>query len=137
MSKQCINLRTEFPEYKIAYDPAGDDWRDTWMLLIPGRLGTIYPYGTDLLAVEVNYHPSAVSRLEALGLRHVQGGDGEHTFLFRREKFPEVARIIKAYRKRKLAGESLERKRNQLSRARMSRLKRGAGIPVRNNVFGP
>jgi hypothetical protein len=137
MSKKCINLNTEFPEYKTVYDPACDDRRDTWMFLIPGRLGTIYPYGGELLAVEVNYHPSAVRRLEALGLQHVQDGDGEHTFLFRREQFRIVARIIKAYRKRKLAGESLERKRNQLSQARESRLKKGAGISVGNNVFGP
>jgi hypothetical protein len=64
------------------------------MMLLPGRRGTIYPFGDDLLAVDVDGHPITARRLAELGLRCTQDGDTEKTFVFPVERFAEVAALV-------------------------------------------
>jgi hypothetical protein len=102
----CINLKTQFPKHRITYDPACEDKRDPWYFQIPCRMGTIYPYGHDILAVEVDHHPSAVRKLEAMReLIHHQYGEGEHTFFFHVREFNKVAKVVKPQRKRTVSPE--------------------------------
>lgn len=102
--RPCINLKKQFPQHRITYDPACEDKHDPWTFQIPCRLGTIYPHGDDRLAVEVDYHPSAVRKLAALpGLYHYQYGDGEHTFVFHLGSFSQVAEIVKPRKKKTIS----------------------------------
>lgn len=110
---ECINLQEQLGDrYKIAFDPAYDpahrrkDALDPWSMVIPCRRGTIYPFGGDLLAVEIDGRPRTAKRLEQLeGVTLYQDGDREKTFVFHVGLFPEVARIVQPRRKRRLSAE--------------------------------
>jgi hypothetical protein len=77
------------------------------MTQIPCKYGTIYPYGGELLAVECDYHNGIAARLTALGLRHSQYGDYEHTFIFHVNDWAKVAAVVKP-RLRRQTGRSAE-----------------------------
>jgi hypothetical protein len=81
--------------------------KDPWMMTIPCRSGAvIYPYGGDLLAVELDHHPKMAKRLAVIpGIRPHQCGDGERTFLFPVELFDQVAALVKPRVKRRLTPE--------------------------------
>jgi hypothetical protein len=106
----CINLLERFGDrYKIAFDEAYNprhlpkDRLDPWMMVIPCRGGVIYPYGRDLLAVEVDGHPGAAKALAATpGVRLYQDGDREQTFLFPIDLFERVAAIVRPRKRRRL-----------------------------------
>jgi len=72
-------------------------------LVCRGRGVTIYPYGGDTLAVEVDRRPSIVARLTAIeGLQLHQDGDVEKTFLFDVSLFDQVAEVVKPRKRRRL-----------------------------------
>jgi hypothetical protein len=71
------------------------------MTQIPCKYGTIYPYGGELLAVECDYHNGIAARLAALGLRHSQCGDYEHTFIFHVNDWAKVAAVVKPKKRHK------------------------------------
>jgi hypothetical protein len=109
---ECIDLAAMFGEqYRIGHDEAAATWgerRDPWMMTIPCRLGTIFPHGGRMLAVEVDYHPSAARKLAKLpGVTiHQDGGfHREMTFLFPVEMFSEVAAIAQPRRRKRLSAE--------------------------------
>lgn len=124
MNATCINLRKQFPEYKITLDPAAEDARDPWYFQIPGKRGTIYPYGGVWLAVEVDRHPSAVKVLDRLAAAQpsavscVQRGDGEYAFLFDSALLPTVARIVGSRMKRKVSSQMRAKLKANLEKAR-------------------
>jgi hypothetical protein len=106
----CINLRERFGRrYKIGWDTAYDpkhrpkDKLDPWMMLILCQRGEIYPYGGDLLAVDIDGRPVTARRLAKPGLRLVQDGDNEKTFVFPVEQFAQVAKIVKPRRCRQVS----------------------------------
>jgi hypothetical protein len=92
----CINLKERYGHrYRIAWDPADESGhRHPWMMTMSCRRGTIYPYGGNLLAVDVDGHPITARRLAELGLRCTQDGDAEKTFVFPLERFEEVAALV-------------------------------------------
>jgi hypothetical protein len=104
----CVNLRERFGrQYRITYDPAYDprhvprDKLDPWMMQIPCRGGVvIYPYGGQLLAVEVDYRPKTAHRLRQMGLRCTQDGDREKTFVFDAADFDRVAAVVHPRKRR-------------------------------------
>jgi hypothetical protein len=108
---ECLNLQELYGgRYRIAYDPAADtpsERKDPWMMTIPCRSGAvIYPYGGDLLAVEVDYHTHLAKRLAAIpGVRPHQCGEAERTFLFPVALFDQVAEVVKPRVKRRLTPE--------------------------------
>src|SRR5262245_28404203 len=74
--------------YRIPFDPAyrprtvPREKLDPWMMQLPCRFGIIYPYGGDLLAVEVDYHPKAAKALGAIpGVVLYLDGHEEKTFV--------------------------------------------------------
>jgi hypothetical protein len=73
------------------------------MTLILCQRGEIYPYGGVLLAVDVDGRPVTARRLAKLGLRLVQDGDNEKTFVFPVEQFAQVAKIVKPRRHRQVS----------------------------------
>jgi hypothetical protein len=112
----CINLLKAYGEsYRITWDPAYDakgkhrENLDPWYAQIPCRGGTIYPFGGTLLAVEVNGHPGTTKKLLAVaGVRLIQDGDREKTFIFDVTLLPQVAEIVRP-RKRKRLSEAQRR----------------------------
>jgi hypothetical protein len=88
----CINLLELFGgKYRISFDGAYNPHNvprvklDPWMMQVPchGRGVTIYPYGANTLAVEVDRRPSIAAKLKTIeGLKLHQDGDVEKTFLF-------------------------------------------------------
>ena len=113
-----INLRESFGgEYRITFDEAYEpahvpiEKRDPWMMQIPcaGRGITIYPYGSTVLAIEVDRRPSIAAKLTALnGLRLHQDGDVERTYLFDLSLFDQVAEIVKPRKRRILTETQLQ-----------------------------
>jgi len=109
----CINLLDLLGDnYRITFDSAYSargvprNKLDPWMMQIPGqgRGVTIYPYGADMLAVEVDRRPSIVAKLKAIeGLKLHQDGDIEKTFLFDVALFEQVAEVVKPRRKRQVS----------------------------------
>jgi hypothetical protein len=102
----CIDLETLCGDkYRIGHDPAAATWgerRDPWIKTVRCRLGTIYPFGEQMLAVEVDRHPSAAKRLAAIpGVRPFQDGDQEKTFIFDVSLFDTVVEIVKPRRRRR------------------------------------
>src|SRR4051794_23742472 len=119
----CIDLRERFGDrfritYDAAYDAKGRHHRDPWYALIPCRGNvTIYPFGWDLLAVEVDRHPGLAKQLSTIpGVTLHQAGDHERTYLFPAHLFDQVAAIVKPRRRRKLTPEQRQAAAERLAR---------------------
>jgi hypothetical protein len=73
---------------------------------LPCERGTIYPYGGDRLAVEVDYRPLTAKALAGLsGVVLVQDGDHEKTFVFHVDLFEQVAATVRPRRRQRLSAE--------------------------------
>ena len=104
----CIDLTDRFgKQYRISFDPAYDpksrprDKLDRWMMVIEGQRGTIYPYGRNLLAVEVEGRPVTSRKLlTLLGTTVVQDGENFTAFTFDASLFAEVAIVVRSRRRR-------------------------------------
>lgn len=104
----CVNLMKEFGNrFQVGFDSGYDPRRvpkdklDPWMMVLESRLGTIFPHGGNLLAVEVEGHPSVRCKLDALDCcRRYQIGERFGSWLFPVECFDQVAAIVKPRRKR-------------------------------------
>src|SRR5262245_36652859 len=99
---KCINLAEQFGDvYRIGHDAAAESRNDPWGMTLPCRFGTIYPFGGDKLAVDIDYHPAAARKVAAIpGVRVHQDGEwrGEMTFVFNVALFDAVAAIVKPKR---------------------------------------
>ena len=96
--------------FQITFDQAAEGRsKDPWMMQIPcaGKGVMIYPHGENLLAVQCDHRPSIAKRLAELGIRLVQDGDAEKTFVFPLDRFEEVAAIVKP-RKRRIASPAVK-----------------------------
>jgi hypothetical protein len=116
-----INLWERFGEtHRITFDEAAalrGPHGDPWLMEIPCRLGTIYPHGGEILALEIDHHDFTAARLRGLGLVVAQDGDREKTFLFPVDRFEEVAAIVEPKRRRRLAPEQRQaRKAHRFSK---------------------
>lgn len=109
----CIDLWRRFGhEYQVTIDPAYDakgvrrDRLDPWYFVMLCKFGTIWPYGGDYLAVDVDHHPMAARKVSSLPLVSVLcDGDQEKTFLFPVSMFDQVAQAVRPRRRRKLSEE--------------------------------
>lgn len=108
MTEPCLNLKELFGDrYRIAFDPAYNPRHkhvlDPWMMVIPCRYGEIFPYGGELLVVEVEGHPGLARQLDAIPETCVfQQGDGFVAFRFPLPVFEQVAEIVKPRRRRQV-----------------------------------
>jgi hypothetical protein len=104
MTPTCPNLGELFGDvYRITHDEAAESRNDAWGMIIPGKFGTVYPFGHDQLAVDIDHRPAAARKVAAIpGVRvHQDGGwGGEMTFVFSVDLFEQVAAIVKPHRLR-------------------------------------
>lgn len=94
---ECINLREVYGKrYKIEAECGPLTTRtDPWLMIIPGKLGHIYPHGGELLGVATDSR-IGVRPLKAVpGLSVTQDGDGINA-TFPQPEFTAVAKIIHA-----------------------------------------
>jgi hypothetical protein len=126
----CVNLRQWFGQkYRIRWDEADEsNHQDPWMMTIPCRLGTIYPYGGDMLAVEVDGHNPTANRLAVLPdvIAH-QIGDFERTYLFHVGLFEQIAALVHPHRKPELTD---EQRQDRADRMAAFRTEKKAGLSV-------
>jgi hypothetical protein len=77
---------------------------DPWLMTLPCRFGTIYPYGRGRLAVAMDYHPGKARQVAQIpGVLHAQAGDHEQTFVFPVQLFGQVAAVVRPYRRRRVS----------------------------------
>jgi hypothetical protein len=122
LMSDCVNLLELFGKaYRVDFDPAFDprhvlqDKLDPWMMLLESRLGTIFPHGGNLLAVEVKGRPSVRRKLDALPCcRRCQIGEGYGCWTFPVDCFDKVAAIVKPRRKRAWSDEQRQKAAEQL-----------------------
>ena len=112
--------------FQITFDEAAEghsDRKDPWLMqiLCQGRDLVIYPHGEGLLAVQCDRHPFVAKQLVALGLRLIQDGDHEKTFVFPIELFEKVAAIVKPRKRRVLTEQQREAIRARLIPYRFAR----------------
>lgn len=142
----CIDLKECFGRrYRVRYEDSyyaeygqGARTRDPWLMIIPCQLGHISPHGGDeLLACTNRQRPITAKRLLALpGARAVQDGEDGITVAFPASLFDQVAKIMKARRRRQLTPEQRER----LAKIGREALQRNRQANVENNgrgVTGP
>jgi len=126
MISTCVNLRVCFgDQYRIRFDEAAEDTIDPWMMTIPCRSGTIYPYGGEKLALELNGLPKIAKQVAVIrGVLLYQDGNDEKTFLFPVSLFDRIAALVEPKRIRRL-GE--KHKAKLLHAGQRFRFKHGSG----------
>jgi hypothetical protein len=100
----CPNLRRLYGnKYLIEWDESRQGRDDSpWLMQLPCWRGVIYPFGRDLLAVEVDYRPKTARAVAAIpGVKLHQNGDHETTFVFSLALFEQVAAIVRPRRRRR------------------------------------
>ncbi len=118
----CIDLREQFGDrYRITFDPVIDPrgkWRDLidpWLHTIECRYGTIYPYGTKHLAIDIDNHSFIARQVAELsGSELVQDGDFEKTVKFPLDQFDAVAAIVKPHKRPRYSEERRQRLRQNM-----------------------
>jgi hypothetical protein len=111
----CINLLDRLgTRYRVSFDPsrAADHPRtaDPWEMQIQCERGVIFPFGGDLLAVEVDGRAVTISRLRSLSCCRVhQEGERDATFLFGIPDFGTVAAVVRPRRRRQVSDAERER----------------------------
>jgi hypothetical protein len=109
---ECVNLEELFGDkYEITRDPAyRKNNPDPWTFLMKCKFGEIYPYGDNLLAVQIDYHNGIANNVSRLpGAAFTQCGDFEKTLAVPVEEFKELFKIMKPKRKRKITKEHKEK----------------------------
>ena len=124
----CSNLLEVFGEdFRVTFDPAYDPRRvprrclDPWMLQLPcrGRGVTIYPFGGDRLAVEVDGRPGLAKKLTGTpDVEPWQDGDREKTCVFDVARFEAVAAVARPRKRRCLPEGQRQACARRLARAR-------------------
>jgi hypothetical protein len=104
----CPDLRALYGDrYKVGHDSVArsrSEKADPWLLTLPCRFGTVYPYGRDRLAVEIDRHPAKARQVAQIpGVQLTQDGDREKTFVFPVELFDQVARVVRPYRRHRVS----------------------------------
>jgi hypothetical protein len=103
---ECIDLQTLGDFYFGSDKAAGPLSHDPWMRTLPCRKAVVYPFGADLLAVEVDGRPYIAGRLRSIdGVQLYQDGDHEKTFVFPLEQFEQVAAVVRPRRHKRLTQE--------------------------------
>jgi hypothetical protein len=88
-------------DYRVILDEAAESRTDPTMYEIPGKYGRVYPYGDELLAIEIDYHNKIATLVGKLpGVRCVQDGDFEKTLTFPPSLFDRVDQLTHLKRKR-------------------------------------
>jgi hypothetical protein len=124
----CVDLLEAFgADFRVTFDPAYDSRRvprrclDPWMMQLPcrGKGVTIYPFGGDRLAVEVDGRPGLVKELLAIpGVELWQDGTREKACVFDVSLFEAVAAVVRPRKRRRLPEGQRRACLRRLARAR-------------------
>jgi hypothetical protein len=104
------NLKELFPELRISRDPAWEGRDDPWYYVLPCKKGEIYPYGENVLAIEI-HSGQLRKKLVGMGFKVVQDGDRESTVVFPVERAQEVLALVRPRKRRILTEEQKDRLR--------------------------
>lgn len=99
----CLNLRSRYGDrYVIKFEESRQGReRDRWLMVIPCKLGHVFPFGGTKLAASVDGHPKLARKIAALpGCRVHQDGSDGMTIVFDAEHFDAVAKIMRPKRRR-------------------------------------
>lgn len=107
-----INLRELYADkYQITVDPAAEGKRniDPMYFIIPCKLGEIYPFGGEYLAVLIN-RPKTGNKLRNMPELTVhQLAYDAIVFKFHVRDFDKIAKIVGAKRKRQVTSERMKK----------------------------
>ena len=98
----CIDLDATYGHrLRITWDEAaGASRSDPWLMQIPCSFGTIYPFGGDKLALEMDGHRLMNSKIMAIpGVRIHQDGDHEKTYVFHADQFESIAALVRPWKR--------------------------------------
>ena len=108
----CVDLKEEFGDrYRITKDESywaehgKNAWtHDPWYLIMPCRVGHIFPHGGTTLGISLDGHPVIAKRLARMKRCrvHQPGADGT-TLLFDLADFQQVAEIVRPHRRPRLS----------------------------------
>lgn len=138
----CIDLKALFAHrYHTDYDESHYAERgpaarlhDPWLVTIPCRFGHIYPHGGQLLGAATNGRGPVATRLAALPcVTVIQNGDDGVNVLFDVADFAEVARVMKAHRRRRLSDDKRTEQVERLRPYQFSRATHDAGAERRRD----
>jgi hypothetical protein len=130
----CVNLRERFGrQYRVEYEESysaqyGPHARidDPWLQIVPCQHGRVYPHGGNMLTAATNGRGPIIKKLLAVpGAKMWQDGDDGANILFPVEQFEDVAKLMRARRRRRLSPE-------QRAKA-VERLAKYAFPPARQN----
>ena len=100
--------RTFGDEFKITTDPSCDakgvprTSLDPWYFQIPCKYGTIWVWGSQELAIDIDYHDQIANKVRAVpGVWLAHDGDREKTFVFDVSLFRQIAAIVLPRKRRK------------------------------------
>ena len=135
---KCVNLMERFGKrYRIEFDPAYNPKHrpraklDPWMMVIPGRYGTIYPDGGDYLRVDIDHHNQIAKRVGCLAVcQLVQDGEFEKTIRFPVDRLDDIAAIVHPHRKPHVSPVQRERLRRHMAKINSQRPRKSREIGV-------
>lgn len=106
---KCIDLKKRFgTDYRVGREEVAENRSDPWTFMLPGARGVIYPFGGNLLAVEIDGHRGIARRVSQIpGVVLHQDGDHEKTFLFPVELFGQVAALVRPRKRPKFTAEQV------------------------------
>ena len=115
------NLKEEFGhQYKTQDDGTNDPCRAerVWCMEIPGKYGSIAPWGRNGDLIVTCYSNRLLKRLIALGCKPEQEDTFENSLIFPKKMIHEVARIVKSRKRRQYTPAQLEKARAQMRLAK-------------------
>jgi hypothetical protein len=121
----CVNVRERFGQrYRVEYEesyyaerPEYRSAEEVWLQIIPCQRGHIYPHGGKMLAAATNGPGPIVKKLLAVpGAQMWQDGDDGANILFPVEQFEDVAKLMRARRRRRLSPEQRAKAAERLAK---------------------
>jgi hypothetical protein len=120
----CLDLRTK-KGFRLVNEQTGKragKRDDSWELLIPGRSGSVSPYGGDLLIASTRSTVTTKRIIDAVpGAIVNQDADDGQNLLFDVKHFATVAGILKLRKKRVMTAEQREKATERLRGTRFTR----------------
>jgi len=115
VTKPPIDLRTVAGKrYQVEYEESHRGKRDDpWLLIIPCQRGHVYVFSSELLGVATDGRKIAQRIAKLPGAEIWQEADDGMNVLFPLKAFPQVAKLVKPKRKRKLTEKQRNRRASQ------------------------
>lgn len=99
----CVNLCADYgARYVVKFEESRQGReRDPWLMVLPCKIGHVFPWGGSKLAASVDGYPRLAKRIASLPTARVhQDGDDGTTIVFDVAQFDAVAKIMRPKRRR-------------------------------------